>query len=64
MFSILKKAALTIAVVALMSSVALAGSSIVIKGSTTVLPITQSTLEAFMKKHPDVQMSLSGGGSG
>jgi len=41
-----------------------AGSSIVIKGSTTVLPIAQGTLEAFMKKHPEVQISLSGGGSG
>jgi len=28
-----------------------AGSSIVIKGSTTVLPIAQGTLEAFMKKN-------------
>ncbi len=64
MFSILKKTVLTFAAVALISGVALAGSSIVIKGSTTVLPVTQSTLEAFMKKHPDVQMSLSGGGSG
>jgi phosphate transport system substrate-binding protein len=28
------------------------------------LPIAQGTLEAFMKKHPEVQISLSGGGSG
>ncbi|MCX5848466.1 MAG: phosphate ABC transporter substrate-binding protein [Deltaproteobacteria bacterium] len=47
-----------------MCGVTFAGSSIVIKGSTTVLPIAQGTLEAFMKKHPEVQISLSGGGSG
>ncbi len=38
--------------------------SIVIKGSTTVLPIAQMTLEAYMKAHPGVNISLSGGGSG
>ena len=37
---------------------------IVIKGSTTVLPIAQVTLEAFMKKNPGSSISLSGGGSG
>lgn len=41
-----------------------AAESIVIKGSTTVLPIAQGTLEAFVKKNPDLQISLSGGGSG
>jgi phosphate transport system substrate-binding protein len=64
MMNILKKSILTATAFMLMSSVSFAGSSIVIKGSTTVLPIAQGTLEAFMKKHPDVQMSLSGGGSG
>jgi phosphate transport system substrate-binding protein len=38
--------------------------NIVIKGSTTVLPIAQATLEAYMKANPGVQISLSGGGSG
>jgi len=38
--------------------------SIVIKGSTTVLPITQAALEAYMKVNKGVQVSLSGGGSG
>jgi phosphate transport system substrate-binding protein len=38
--------------------------NIVIKGSTTVLPIAQTTLEAFMKASPGVNISLSGGGSG
>jgi len=37
---------------------------IVIKGSTTVLPIAQATLEAYMKANPGVNISLSGGGSG
>jgi phosphate transport system substrate-binding protein len=64
MLNIFKKTVFAIVAFALMSGMAFAGSSIVIKGSTTVLPIAQGTLEAFMKKHPDVQMSLSGGGSG
>lgn len=38
--------------------------NIVIKGSTTVLPITQATLEAYMKANPGTKISLSGGGSG
>jgi len=38
--------------------------SIVIKGSTTVLPIAQVTLEAYMKANPRANVSLSGGGSG
>ena len=37
---------------------------IVIKGSTTVLPIAQATLESYMKANPGVNISLSGGGSG
>jgi len=64
MLSFFKKVVLAIVAFTLMSGITFAGSSIVIKGSTTVLPIAQGTLEAFMKKHPDVQISLSGGGSG
>jgi len=37
---------------------------IVIKGSTTVLPIAQAALEAYTQAHPGVNFSLSGGGSG
>ncbi len=33
-------------------------------GSTTVLPIAQKAAEAYMKEHPDVSISVSGGGSG
>jgi len=47
----------------LSSGIALAGS-VVIKGSTTVLPIAQKTAEAYMKQNPDVKISISGGGSG
>jgi phosphate transport system substrate-binding protein len=35
-----------------------------IAGSTTVLPIAQIWLEEFMKKHPNVDGSVSGGGTG
>ncbi|MBN1833374.1 MAG: PstS family phosphate ABC transporter substrate-binding protein [Deltaproteobacteria bacterium] len=35
-----------------------------IKGSTTVLPIAQKVAEAYMKEHPDVKITISGGGSG
>jgi len=38
--------------------------SIVIKGSTTVLPIAQKTAEVYMKQNPGVKISISGGGSG
>ena len=64
MLSIFKKTVMAMVAFVLMSGLAFAGSSIVIKGSTTVLPVAQGTLEAFMKKNPGVQMSLSGGGSG
>ncbi|MBN1274167.1 MAG: phosphate ABC transporter substrate-binding protein [Candidatus Aminicenantes bacterium] len=43
---------------------AVAAKNLTIKGSTTVLPITQSCAEAFMNKHADVNISVQGGGSG
>ncbi len=43
---------------------AAAAGNIVIKGSTTVLPIAQKVSEAYMKDNPDVSISISGGGSG
>jgi phosphate binding protein len=64
MFNIVKKAVFGLTVFCLMTGVVFAAEPIVIKGSTTVLPIAQATLEAYMKKNPGVQMSLSGGGSG
>ncbi|MDZ7696078.1 MAG: PstS family phosphate ABC transporter substrate-binding protein [Deltaproteobacteria bacterium] len=45
------------------ANISLAGN-IVIKGSTTVLPIAQKVSEAYMKQNPDVKISISGGGSG
>src|SRR5690606_1574997 len=38
--------------------------NLVINGSTTVLPISQSAAEAFMAENKDVKISVSGGGSG
>ncbi|GAB6906372.1 Phosphate binding protein [Desulfosarcina cetonica] len=54
--------ATTGAALALCATTAIAGN-LVIKGSTTVLPISQIAVEAYMKAHPDVNISLSGGGS-
>ena len=45
------------------AGLAFAGN-ISINGSTTVLPIAQKVAEAYMKEHPDVAISISGGGSG
>ena len=39
-------------------------NTITIQGSTTVLPIAQRTAEVFMERHPDVKISVQGGGSG
>jgi phosphate transport system substrate-binding protein len=64
MFNIVKKAVFGLTVFCLMAGSVFAAEPIVIKGSTTVLPIAQGALEAYMKKNPGVQMSLSGGGSG
>ena len=64
MFNIVKKVVFGLSSFCLMAGVAFAADPIVIKGSTTVLPIAQGTLEAYMKKNPRVQISLSGGGSG
>ncbi len=46
------------------TTTAVSAAQLVIKGSTTVLPIAQKVSEAYMKIHPDVKISISGGGSG
>ncbi len=51
------------AALCLTANMVLAGT-LVIKGSTTVLPIAQKVAEIYMKQHPDVKISISGGGSG
>ncbi|MFH1034485.1 MAG: PstS family phosphate ABC transporter substrate-binding protein [Pseudomonadota bacterium] len=43
---------------------ALAGDKVSITGSTTVLPIAQKAAEDFMKKHPGVDITVAGTGSG
>jgi phosphate transport system substrate-binding protein len=64
MINIVKKIIFGVALVIFTGSLAIAADSIVIKGSTTVLPISQSALEAFTKVNKGAQISLSGGGSG
>ncbi len=41
-----------------------AAKSLTIKGSDTVLPLAQKTAEVFMSTHPDVAITVVGGGSG
>jgi len=54
---------IALAIIFLMAGTVHAGN-LVIKGSTTVLPIAQKVAEAYMKENPDVRISISGGGSG
>ncbi|MCX5833349.1 MAG: phosphate ABC transporter substrate-binding protein [Deltaproteobacteria bacterium] len=49
---------------AFLAGAAAAKENIVVNGSTTVLPISQATAEAYMKRNPGVNISISGGGSG
>jgi len=59
----MKKLLLVVMAIVMLSPVAFAGE-LVIKGSTTVLPIAQLCVEEYGKANPDVKISLSGGGSG
>ena len=59
----LKKSLVFTLCLLLISGTALA-ENIVIKGSTTVLPIAQVALDAYVKANPGINISLSGGGSG
>ncbi|MBU1168244.1 MAG: phosphate ABC transporter substrate-binding protein [Proteobacteria bacterium] len=58
----MKKIILVLSLICL-ASPAMAGK-LVLKGSTTVLPIAQKATEAYMALHPDTVITLSGGGSG
>lgn len=40
------------------------GGMVTIKGSDTILPLASAWAEAYMKKHPDAMISVTGGGSG
>jgi len=64
MFNIVKKVVVGLIILFVMTGAVFAAESIVMKGSTTVLPIAQAALEAYMKANKDVQISLSGAGSG
>ena len=64
MLKMVKMFACTATLFLMMVNAGFASQSIVIKGSTTVLPIIQAAVEAYMKANPAVQMSVSGGGSG
>lgn len=59
----MKKIIAILAFIALSTSAAFAGK-IEIKGSTTVLPVAQKTIEAYMALHPKTVITLSGGGTG
>jgi len=54
---------LVTAIYCLTAQFAIAGN-LVVKGSTTVLPIAQKIAEEYMKQNPDTKISISGGGSG
>lgn len=62
----MKKFSIFMAMAALLifSSVSFAKEKLVIKGSTTVLPVAQIVSESFMKDYPGIEITLSGGGSG
>ncbi len=59
------KALTTVLLLVVFSAAPLArAGNIVIKGSTTVLPIAQKVAEAYKEKFPEARISISGGGSG
>jgi len=51
-------------IVTVMSVSAFAAGSLNVQGSSTVLPIAQKAAEVYMEKHPGVNISVRGGGSG
>lgn len=46
------------------ASQSFAAQDLSLNGSTTLLPVIQKGAEAYMAAHPDVKISISGGGSG
>lgn len=57
-------AGLLIALLLIPAAVSAEEKSLTISGSTTVLPIASAVAEAFMDKNPDIDVKVSGGGSG
>lgn len=65
MKNIIKKSASIIGLICLGLSLNVhAQTSIRIKGSDTVLPLSQKESEVFMKKNPSAKITVTGGGSG
>ncbi|MBI9075203.1 MAG: phosphate ABC transporter substrate-binding protein [Desulfatibacillum sp.] len=60
----IKLVAIVLAALMCIAPISAFAGKLVIKGSTTVLPIAQKVGEAYMKQNPDVEISISGGGSG
>ncbi|MFH0966098.1 MAG: phosphate ABC transporter substrate-binding protein [Methanobacteriota archaeon] len=57
-------AGLLVVLILIPASVSAEGKSLTISGSTTVLPIASAVAEAYMAKNPDIDVKVSGGGSG
>lgn len=55
---------MSVLLVSVMSGLVLAGESLTVQGSSTVLPIAQRTAEVYMQQNADVNISVRGGGSG
>lgn len=55
---------LRLGVVALTAVLTLSASGQKIKGSDTVLPVSQESAEGYMKSHPNARITVTGGGSG
>jgi phosphate transport system substrate-binding protein len=60
----MKKIVLFSSIIAALSIAVFAASGIKIKGSDTVLPITQRIAEKYMKSHAGSSITVTGGGSG
>jgi len=60
----MKKTIFLVAAAGLMMAFTLAKVEIKVKGSDTVLPLSQKEAEKYMKKNPDASITVVGGGSG
>ena len=60
----MKRLLMTVVASLFLAGGALAQTAIGVNGSTTVLPIMQKMVEAYMAANPSVKITVSGGGSG
>jgi phosphate transport system substrate-binding protein len=58
------KSILMTAVIMVFFAASGSAANIDVNGSTTVLPIMQKAVEAYMSKHPEIEFTVSGTGSG